>query len=268
MAVSSSGFGLMAVGSKRKFFERTALSKKQWPQPDIRREEEDTTCEMSRVSPLEPTKDHSKAVRTEQVSDLDLITRFQEGDEEAFADLYERYHPRIFTFCLRMMSNNETLAGDAFQETFIKIYQRAEQFRMGTNVIGWMLMVARNTCLNMLRAQKPNDSLDNHVGLVSQDRTMDPEFGHEQKFLKELLETAIGNLPVEIREPLILREFDGFSYSEIAKQLSITLGATKQRIYRAKQALRKELWPYIKEGTLYGALAEGSGILGGEESDD
>lgn len=212
------------------------------------------------------TKEKVARLRT----DLELMTAFQAGEEEAFADLYERYQARLFNFCLRMMANNEAHAADAFQETFIKIYQRAEQFRSGTNVIGWMLMVARNTCLNMLRAQRPNDSLDNHQSLVSQDRSMDPEFGHEQKFLKEILERAIAQLPVEIREPLILREFDGLSYNEIAEQLHITLGATKQRIYRAKQTLRKELWPYIKEEVAAGTLTaeDGLSFFGKEDSND
>ena len=60
-----------------------------------------------------------------------------------------------------------------------------------------------------------------------------------------MLEQAIGLLPVEFREPFILREFDGFSYGEIAKMTGATLGMTKIRIYRAKQKMRELLKPYL-----------------------
>ena len=180
-------------------------------------------------------------------SDVELINLFQAGDEDAFAELYARRQAEIFTFCLRMSGNDRDLASDAFQDTFIKVYQKADQFREGTNVMGWLLMIARNSCLNLLRGRKLIPLEDQHHNIASGDRTLSPDFHEEQDFMRRMLEKFIGELPLEIREPLILREFEEYSYEDIAKTLNITLGAVKQRIYRAKQKLREDLLPYFRE---------------------
>lgn len=191
----------------------------------------------------------SKKKKVEEIrSDVDLLKAFQGGDERAYAELYVRRKSDVYTFCLRMLGGDSDAASDAFQEVFIKVYEKADTFRDGSNVMGWLYMIARNTCLNVHRAKKPNDTIENHQSLTSSDRTMMPEFGQEQSFLRELLEKAIASLPHEFREPFILREFDGFSYTEIAEMTSTTLAVTKVRIHRAKQKMREMLRPYLTDG--------------------
>lgn len=185
--------------------------------------------------------------RSEARTDVELIEAFQAGDERAYAELYVRRKSEVYTFCLRMLGGDADAASDAFQEVFIKVYEKGDTFRDGTNVMGWLYMIARNTCLNVHRAKKPNDTIENHQSLMSSDRTLAPEFGQEQSFLREMLEKAIASLPEEFREPFILREFDGFSYSEIAEMTGTTLAITKVRIHRAKQKMREILRPYLHE---------------------
>jgi RNA polymerase sigma-70 factor, ECF subfamily len=194
------------------------------------------------------THDTVKSMRkSSSRSDVELLRAFQEGDEQAFAELYVRHKSEVYTYCLRMVDGDPDVASDAFQEVWIKVYEKGSTFRDGSNVMGWLYMVARNTCLNVHRAKKPNDSLDNHAGLVSRDRALTPEFDHEQSFLREVLEQSIAKLPMEFREPFILREFDGFSYQEIADMTGTTLAITKVRIHRAKQKMREFLKPYVRE---------------------
>jgi RNA polymerase sigma-70 factor (ECF subfamily) len=180
-------------------------------------------------------------------SDVELLDRFLSGEEPAFAELYGRHKQQVYTYCARMLGGDQDLASDAFQEVFIKVYEKAWQFREGTNVTGWLLMIARNTCLNVFRARKPNDCIDDHAELESSDRSLAPEFGEEQHFLRAKLEQAIAELPAEYRDPLVLREFDGLGYAEIAKIMGTTLPVIKVRIYRAKQKLREILRPYVAE---------------------
>src|SRR4051812_46504080 len=71
-------------------------------------------------------------------SDLELLTAFRAGDERAFAEFYTRYKAEIYTFCLRMLGGDSAEAGDAFQETFIKVYEKIDTFRYGENVRGWL----------------------------------------------------------------------------------------------------------------------------------
>jgi RNA polymerase sigma-70 factor (ECF subfamily) len=181
------------------------------------------------------------------VKDVDLLKAFLAGDERAFAALYGRRKAEVYTYCLRMMGGDPDLASDAFQETFIKVYEKAETFRVGTNVMGWLYMIARNTCLNVHRARKNNDSIDHHPSLESRDRSLRPEYEEEQHFLRAILEEAIQSLPQEFREPFILREFDGFSYGEIASITGATLAMTKIRIHRAKERMRVILKPYLND---------------------
>ena len=187
---------------------------------------------------------HRDASHAEQ-SNYDLLCNFRGGDERAFAELYRRHKAEVYTYCLRMMSGDRDSASDLFQEVFIKAFEKADQFRVGTNVTGWIYMIARNLCLNAIRDRRPNDTLEAHPLLMSRDRSLAPEYDEEQHFLRQKLEEALQSLPVEFREPFILREFDGFSYSEIAQMTGATLNVTKVRIYRAKQKMREILGPYI-----------------------
>jgi RNA polymerase sigma-70 factor (ECF subfamily) len=179
--------------------------------------------------------------------DVELLAAFQKGNDRAFAELYGRHKAEIYTYCLRMMGGDADLANDVFQEVFIKVYEKAAQFREGTNVSGWLYMIARRMCLNVFRTKRPCETIDLHPTLASDDRSLAPEYDEEQHFLREKLEQALTALPVEFREPFMLREFDGFSYGEIAEMTGTTLAMTKVRIYRAKQRMRELLAPFVSE---------------------
>ena len=167
--------------------------------------------------------------------------------DRAFAELYRRHKSEIYTYCLRMMNRDREAASDLFQEVFIRAYEKAAQFRSGSNVRGWLYTIARNLCLNAHRGKRPTDSIELFPSLASHDRSLAPEYDEEQHFLRDRLETAIAELPAEFREAFVLREFDGFSYAEIAEMTGTTLPMTKVRIYRAKERLRTLLKPYLAE---------------------
>jgi RNA polymerase sigma-70 factor, ECF subfamily len=194
----------------------------------------------------EPLKTISAAGPVSTFSDVELLALFvKSNNESAFAELYQRHKSEIYTYCLRMMSGDADRASDVFQEVFIKAFEKASQFRDGTNVVGWIYTIARNMCLNSIRNERPCESIDDQTSRESSDRSLAPEYDEEQHFLREQLELALKMLPVEFREPFMLREFDGFSYREIALMTGATLGMTKVRIYRAKQRMRELLAPHL-----------------------
>src|SRR5579871_3931815 len=96
--------------------------------------------------------------------------------DRAFAELYRRHKAEIYTYCLRMVSRDRDLASDLFQEVFIRAYERAGQFRTGSNVRGWLFTIARNLCLNALRDRKPEDSIEKFPSLENRDRSLAPEY--------------------------------------------------------------------------------------------
>jgi RNA polymerase sigma-70 factor, ECF subfamily len=190
-----------------------------------------------------------------EVSDHELLQRFQQGDEDGYVELYLRRQAEVFTFALRLAAGDRDFASDLFQETFIKVYRKAHTFRAMTdqdgvesaNVLGWLYKIVRTTYLNHKRQRALVGLDESHDNIQSTDRSLQPEFREEQSTLKERVEAAILSLPIEIREPFILREFDGMSYQEISEQLNITLGGVRQRIYRAKLAMREQLMDLVHD---------------------
>ena len=175
------------------------------------------------------------------LEDGELLRLFQSGDEQAFYVLFDRRHKEIFTHCYRMCSGDVEKANDAFQDTFVKVFTRSDRFTDSANGRAWLYRIATNTCLNQIRYDKrhPHESLD--VTVSSVDRSMQPDFETEQDSLRLALEAAVAKLPIELREPFLLRELEDFSYEDAAAQLGITIAACRQRVYRAKQMLREEL---------------------------
>jgi RNA polymerase sigma-70 factor (ECF subfamily) len=199
-----------------------------------------------------------------EVTDDELLERFQHGDEDGYVELYLRRQAEVFTFALRLAGGDRDLASDLFQETFIKVYRKAHTFRAvvskdgerATNVLGWLYTIVRTTYLNHKRRRQLVGLDDMAYELPSTDRTLQPEFREEQATLRERVEGAILSLPIEIREPFVLREFDGLSYQEISEQLNLTLGGVRQRIYRAKLAMREQLWDLVHDDTTIGSMNE------------
>ncbi len=175
------------------------------------------------------------------LEDGELLTLFQTGEERAFYTLFERRQKEIYSHCFRMCARDGEKANDAFQDTFVKVFTRKALFTDATNGRAWLYRIATNTCLNYLRYDKrhPREALDDNLN--SRDPQMQPDFATEQDALRNSLESAIAELPMELREPFLLREIDEFSYEDAAAQLGITVPACRQRVYRAKQLLREAL---------------------------
>lgn len=178
-----------------------------------------------------------------KMSDIELYAELKlekPSSEKAFAELYARYSPRIFAYCRRILGDYDR-AQDAFQETFVKFFNSAQQEREMTNVPAYLLRIARNLCLNMQRSNKGQISLEEYHLPLSYDMS------HDKKELLSLITEAMETLPLDYKEAFILREYEGLSYQEIADMTESSLSTVKIRIYRAKQKIRDILAPYIAD---------------------
>jgi RNA polymerase sigma-70 factor (ECF subfamily) len=178
-----------------------------------------------------------------KMSDIELYAALKlekPSSEKAFAELYARYSPRIFAYCRRILGDYDR-AQDAFQETFVKFFNSAQQEREMTNVPAYLLRIARNLCLNMQRSNKGQISLEEYHLPSSYDMS------HDKKELLLLITQAMETLPLDYKEAFILREYEGLSYQEIADMTESSLSTVKIRIYRAKQKIRDILAPYIAD---------------------
>ncbi|MDX9791019.1 MAG: sigma-70 family RNA polymerase sigma factor [Candidatus Kapaibacterium sp.] len=181
--------------------------------------------------------------KKKEISDEEKLSKaieaLQRGSAEAFHILYHNYAHKVYRFCLRMLGEQE-LAEDAFQETFIRVYENKGSFH-GTNFAAWLFTIARNTCLNHIRSKKEAESFDEVF------HSYDNGSNQSDPVLKQEIEKAIATLPVPMREALLLREYEDFSYQEIADTLGIELSLAKVRVHRARLQLRKLLKPLVKE---------------------
>ena len=168
-----------------------------------------------------------------------VVAMFREGDRDAFRRLYDHFECPIFRFCRHILSD-EAMAGDAFQETFIRMYQHHRDIRT-LNIQSWPYSIARRVCLNLLRSQRStveSFNEDLHGGAVSPTGDV---------FLREHLDKAMSQLPITLREALVLRDVEGHSYQEIAVICGIDLSLAKVRVFRARQHMRHMLTHVVSE---------------------
>lgn len=175
---------------------------------------------------------HSTRVRTPE--DLAKLTAaFRAGDRVAFRELYNMYQASIYRFCRHLISD-EALAQDAFQETFIRMYEHRQELR-GENVKSWLFTIARRVSLNLIRTKRANHEAFDEMSHAQTELT------EYDVFLKEHIDRALAQLPAPFREALVLREYDGYSYQEIAVIVGIDLSLAKVRVHRARLMMRKLL---------------------------
>lgn len=181
--------------------------------------------------------------RRQKNIDNDELVRWAEdnlrkGSAEAFHFLYQKYNKKIYRFCLRMLDDQDA-ARDAFQETFIKVFEHRKDFR-GKNFNAWLFTIARRTCLNQIRARKEHESYDEFIHIPAKTSETDVA-------MKDYIDKSISVLPFALKEALLLREYEECSYQEIAEILNIDLSLAKVRVFRAREILRKLLAPLKKE---------------------
>lgn len=169
-----------------------------------------------------------------------LASKKRKEAKIAFDELYNRYSGKIYSYCRKIM-NNDAVADDIFQETFVRVFEYAKKNQKMTNVAGFIVKIARNLCLNEKAKKYNNNVTIENLKFPHYDKT----YGKKQ--LEELLKLAIEDLPNDYKEALILKEFMDMSYKEIAENLDTTIPVVRIRIYRAKNKLKEILSPYLKE---------------------
>jgi len=180
-----------------------------------------------------------------------LMARLQAGDDTALAMLMSRWEMPVKAVIARIVLN-ATEAEDLAQEAFVRVWQQRGRFRPGAEFRPWLFAIAINLARNRLRwwRRRPEvtlDQWDNAGGReVAADAVRVPGEGSvrwtmEQAELAAAVRAAIAALPVDLREALILSEYELLSQAEIAKIVGATVKAVETRIYRAKQKLRHAL---------------------------
>ncbi|RKX99529.1 RNA polymerase subunit sigma-24 [Candidatus Poribacteria bacterium] len=181
-------------------------------------------------------------------SDEELMKRCKSGDLSAFELLVLRYKDEVMNFIYHVIGDYHR-AEDLCQETFIKVFENAGNYRPRERFRSWLFTIAVNLCRNELRyrARHKAASLEDllQADPLSErfliDRADTPDMICEKKEREEIVRRAIESLPESQRMALVLREYDSLRYDEIASALGCSVSAVKSLIHRARQNLRKVL---------------------------
>lgn len=188
------------------------------------------------------------ATESDELDRADMV-RLAAGHDEALNDLMERYATPVFHFLCRML-NNEDDANDLAQETFARVFRSRDKFRPNEKFSTWLFTIAANLARNQIRwrGRHPNVSLDAETGVAEEplSNTL-PAVGatpNEQALAAEraaAVRAAVGGLPEDLREAIVLCEWEEKSVAEAAIILDATPKAIESRLYRARQTLREQL---------------------------
>ena len=181
------------------------------------------------------------------------MQRLAAGQDTALNDLMERHAPAVFHFLCRML-NNEDDANDLAQETFVRVFRARETFRPTEKFSAWLFTIAANLARNQIRwrTRHPNVSLDAETDATESSlaRTLpSAESAPNEQLLaaerRAAVRAAVNQLPADLREALVLCEWEEQSMAEAARILDTTPKAVESRCYRARQILRERLRKWL-----------------------
>ena len=195
-----------------------------------------------------------KSVSAKSLSDHQLIEATKRGDEEAFAEIVNRYRNPLTNYLFRMLGDYEE-AVDLAQETFVRVYFAIDRYHTDYAFSTYIYRIATNLAISEIRKKRRRKLLSLTSFFQNEDNETQEFHPPDEKALPDedlieiernrTIEKAIATLPDKYRAPIVLREIQELSYEEIAQILGLGLGTTKSRISRARALLRDKLKHYF-----------------------
>lgn len=186
------------------------------------------------------------------MDEKDLIAKSQDGNEEAYSILVERYITKVFNMAYSLTLNRE-VADDLAQEVFIKAYYALPKFKGKAAFSTWIHQITVNHTRDYLRKasrmrQVPFEETKADFS-THEDEVKKREIEEELAQKKKIVHEAIKTLPEKYRVILSLRDIQGLPYEEISRVLNISPGTVDSRLHRARKILKKKIIPFFeKEG--------------------
>jgi RNA polymerase sigma-70 factor (ECF subfamily) len=185
-------------------------------------------------------------------SDENIVERALTGDADAFGELVRRWERRIFALAYGMLGREED-ARDATQETFIAAFRNLRGFRGEAKVSSWLHRIAVNQCITRQRRAKVRsetaleDEVEKNAGSFAAPTTYSPAGVVERRQVTQAVRKAVNSLPVELRQVIVMKEFEDLTFKEIADALDLPLSTVKSRLYTALKQLQMRLQKFTSE---------------------
>ena len=192
--------------------------------------------------------------------DAEAVEKAKGGDYDAFEDLVNRHSRRVYRTLLGILGSAEE-ARDAMQDTFLKAFQHLGGFEGRSSFSTWLVSIANNTGVQLLRDRKPLQSIDDGLAEGDEDFrprqirawTEDPEQLYSRAETRALVEESVMKLPAKYRVVVMLRDIEQLSIDEAATALGLGIPALKSRHLRGRLMLREALTPHFAATTAGGA---------------
>ena len=173
------------------------------------------------------------------LSDAMLVSAIRSGDEQAMAQLYDRYSPIVYSVALRVLGDTGT-AEDILQEVFLQLWRSPDMFDASRGSLpGWLAVIARNRAIDSLRKRRPETDITEVVVSVEPDLAGKAEWSRAA----DKIRGALGGMPAPQRSALEMAFFEGLTHTEIAEKTGEPLGTVKTRIRAGLMMLRKAFNP-------------------------
>jgi len=170
-----------------------------------------------------------------------LLKAYREGDETAFPELLRRYKAPLFGYLMRMARNQE-MAEDLFQETFLRVFEKAHTFRAGATFKSWLYTIATRIAIDHQRRSKHRPQLQAGESKSPVPSTgNDPAVETAQSELRATVKQAVDALPPKQRAALVLSYYQGHTYPEVAAIMGCSLSSVKTHMSRALKTLATRL---------------------------
>jgi RNA polymerase sigma-70 factor (ECF subfamily) len=182
------------------------------------------------------------------LADGELVLTAVSGRESAFEELVRRYQRPIASYVYRMVGDYDA-ALDLTQEVFIKVYNSLARYRSEFKFSTWIYKIAHNTAIDHLRRHSVRDQImtsgtdGSRSETAIESRRLTPEQESEREERRSEIESVVQTLPAAYRELIVLRHSHDLSYDEIAEVTGLPLGTVKNRLFRAREAMRDLLVP-------------------------
>ncbi|CAN5779231.1 sigma-70 family RNA polymerase sigma factor [soil metagenome] len=180
------------------------------------------------------------------LTDEQLVSMAVSEDQEAFGEIVRRWDRKIFALCFGILMREDE-ARDAAQETFVAAYRNLSKFRGEAKVSSWLHRIAVNQCLTTKRRNKTRseDFLDEEANeeervFVAPERHS-PANTAEQGERLLIVRNAVSSLPMDLRQVVLMKEFEEMTFQEIAETLELPLSTVKSRLYTALKQLRSKI---------------------------
>ena len=175
-----------------------------------------------------------------------IVERALSGDAEAFGEIVRRWERRIFALAYGMLGREED-ARDATQETFLAAFRNLRGFRGEAKVSSWLHRIAVNQCITRQRRAKVRsesaleDEQEKDAGSFAAPLGLSPARITESTQITHAVRRAVNSLPVELKQIVVMKEFEELTFKEISDILDVPLSTVKSRLYTALKKLQMKL---------------------------